>query len=165
MLNYRKSILRLKLCIFVGVFPAFAVFALETNPLQDGNYGNLKLATFDVDANPPVGSRLAGVVRYSLNHSQPVTHIGLGEEPVYNVVSNRWILGSDGQVRATRYTSCKDSILRSEPEGLIDPIVSLISFGNGEKPIAVLSYYAVHPQSYYCTGNLQLSGGQQDSVN
>src|SRR5690606_13628355 len=38
------------------------------------------------------------------------------------------------------------------PEGLIDPEVSLISFWNEDKPVAVLSYYAVHPQSYYRTG-------------
>jgi len=36
---------------------------------------------------------------------------------------------------------------------LIDPEVSLVSFWNEEKPVAVLSYYAVHPQSYYRTGN------------
>jgi hypothetical protein len=35
---------------------------------------------------------------------------------------------------------------------LIDPIVSLVSFWDGEKPLAVLSYYATHPQSYYRTG-------------
>ena len=37
-------------------------------------------------------------------------------------------------------------------EGLIDPMVSLVSFWNGGKPVAVLSYYATHPQSYYRTG-------------
>ena len=68
------------------------------------------------------------------------------------VASNRRILGTDGLVRATRYTTCKDSALRAEPEGLIDPIVSVISFWNDDKPLAVLSYYAVHPQSYYLTG-------------
>jgi len=31
-------------------------------------------------------------------------------------------------------------------------MVSLVSFWNGEQPLAVLSYYAVHPQSYYRTG-------------
>jgi glycosyltransferase involved in cell wall biosynthesis/gas vesicle protein len=31
-------------------------------------------------------------------------------------------------------------------------MVSLISFWNNDKPIAVLSYYASHPQSYYRTG-------------
>src|SRR5262249_13363618 len=33
-----------------------------------------------------------------------------------------------------------------------DPQVSLLSFWNGDKPVAVLSYYACHPQSYYRTG-------------
>ena len=255
MLNFRNSILRLKLCIFLGVFPVFIGLALGNNSLQDGKDGNLRLATFDVDATPPAGSRLAydpmikswdlglrarGIVllgsgqpivlcsidwigiandsqdvfrlalakaartipervavhtvhqhdapecdfgaerilreaglkplnlegsfarelisrlvqavKYSLDSSQPVTHIGLGEAPVYQVASNRRILGSDGYVRATRYTTCKDSALRDEPEGLIDPFVSLVSFWNGDKSIAVLSYYAVHPQSYYRTG-------------
>ena len=30
--------------------------------------------------------------------------------------------------------------------------MSLLSFWNGDKPLAVLSYYACHPQSYYRTG-------------
>jgi hypothetical protein len=38
------------------------------------------------------------------------------------------------------------------PEGLIDPVVSLLSFWNGDKPVAVLSAYACHPQSYYRLG-------------
>jgi hypothetical protein len=42
--------------------------------------------------------------------------------------------------------------LRAEPEGTIDPIISLVSFWNEERPLAVLSYYATHPQSYYRTG-------------
>jgi hypothetical protein len=68
------------------------------------------------------------------------------------VASNRRIQGPDGRIRATRYTTCTDSSLRAEPEGVIDPIVSLVSFWNKDIPIAVLSYYAVHPQSYYRTG-------------
>jgi hypothetical protein len=31
-------------------------------------------------------------------------------------------------------------------------MVSLVSFWSGEQPVAVLSYYATHPQSYYRTG-------------
>lgn len=45
-----------------------------------------------------------------------------------------------------------DACLPRKTEGLIDPMVSLISFWNNEKPVAVLSYYATHPQSYYMTG-------------
>ena len=96
--------------------------------------------------------RLTTAVKESLGHIQPVTHIGLGEAEVYKVASNRRIIGNDGLLKATRYSSCKDSALIAEPEGLIDPLVSLVSFWNGDKPVAVLSYYATHPQSYYRTG-------------
>ena len=97
-------------------------------------------------------SNLAAAVRESLPRAQPVTHLGLAEAKVEQVASNRRIMGPDGKVRATRYTASKDAALRAEPEGTIDPIVSLVSFWNDEKPIAVLSYYATHPQSYYRTG-------------
>lgn len=96
--------------------------------------------------------RLDDAVRRALPQARPVTHLGLGQAPVRQVASNRRILGSDGRVRATRYTTCKDPALRAEPEGTIDPMVSLVSFWNGDQPLAVLSYYAVHPQSYYRTG-------------
>ena len=95
---------------------------------------------------------LEGAVRESLARAQPVTHVGLGEARVDQVASNRRILGPDGKVRATRWTATKDPALRAEPEGTIDPIVSLVSLWNGERPVAVLSYYATHPQSYYRTG-------------
>ena len=96
--------------------------------------------------------RLAEAARKSLEAAQPITHLGLGEAPVEKVASNRRILGPDGKVRAMRYTSCGDPKLRAEPEGTIDPIVSLVSLWNGEAAVAVLSYYACHPQSYYRTG-------------
>lgn len=97
-------------------------------------------------------SDLEVAVREAMLHSQPVTHLGLGEARVEKVASNRRILGPDGKVRAVRYTACPDPDLRAEPEGIVDPIVSLVSFWNGDRPVAVLSYYATHPQSYYRTG-------------
>ncbi len=95
---------------------------------------------------------LERAVRDSLAKAQPVTHLGLGQARVDQVASNRRIMGPDGKVKAVRYTSCKDPKLRAEPEGTVDPILSLVSLWNGERPIAVLSYYATHPQSYYRTG-------------
>jgi hypothetical protein len=95
---------------------------------------------------------LERAVRESLPRAQPVTHLGLGEARVDRVASNRRILGPDGKVRATRWTATKDPAIRAEPEGTIDPILSLVSLWNGERPVAVLSYYATHPQSYYRTG-------------
>jgi hypothetical protein len=95
---------------------------------------------------------LERAVRESLPRAQPLTHLGLGEARVDQVASNRRILGLDGKVRATRWTATKDPAIRAEPEGTIDPILSLVSLWNGERPVAVLSYYATHPQSYYRTG-------------
>ena len=99
-----------------------------------------------------VVGRLSTAVKKSLEHQQVFTHIGTGEAKVYNVASNRRILGPNGLFLATRYSATKDSAVRAKPEGLIDPMVSLISFWNADRPLAVLSYYAVHPQSYYRTG-------------
>ncbi|MBL9134761.1 MAG: hypothetical protein JNK85_02785 [Verrucomicrobiales bacterium] len=96
--------------------------------------------------------RLEAAVRAALPSAQPWTHVGKGQALVSQVASNRRILGPDGKVRATRYTACPDPALRAEPDGTIDPAVSLVSFWSTNQPIAVLSYYAVHPQSYYRTG-------------
>ena len=85
-------------------------------------------------------SNLVAAVRESLPRAQPITHLGLGEAKVDHVASNRRIPGPDGKVRATRYTASKDAALRSEPEGTIDPVVSLVSLWSDEQPIAVLSY-------------------------
>ncbi|MCC6232650.1 MAG: hypothetical protein IT580_08395 [Verrucomicrobiales bacterium] len=96
--------------------------------------------------------RLERAIRLALPRAQPLTHLGLGSAAVQEVASNRRILGPDGKVRAVRYTTCTDPALRAEPAGTIDPQVSLISLWNGDQPVAVLSYYATHPQSYYRTG-------------
>src|SRR6267378_561024 len=97
-------------------------------------------------------TELQRAVRAALPRAQSVTHLGFGEARVEQVASNRRIFGPDGKVRAVRYTSCPDPALRAEPEGTIDPMISLVSFWNAEQPLAVLSYYATHPQSYYRTG-------------
>ena len=96
--------------------------------------------------------RAAEAVRDSLAKAQPVNYCGWGEADVKEVASNRRIPGPDGRIRATRWTTCKDPKLRAEPEGVIDPHVSLLSFWNNDEPVAVLSYYACHPQSYYRMG-------------
>jgi len=96
--------------------------------------------------------RLEMALNKSLEKAQPVTHVGLGSAKVEQVASNRRLLGADGKVRTTRWTASPDPSVRAEPEGLIDPVLSEVSFWNGDKPVAVLSFYATHPQSYYQTG-------------
>ena len=97
-------------------------------------------------------ARAAEAVRLGLAKAQSVTHYGWGEAVVKEVASQRRIRGLDGKIRATRTSSTKDPAVRAEPEGVIDPAVSVLSFWNGDKPVAVLSAYACHPQSYYRLG-------------
>ncbi len=98
-------------------------------------------------------NRLEEAIKQSLNKTRNVTHVGFGEAEVFEIASNRRILDSNGYtVRAGRMSTSRDSLLRAEPEGVIDPIVSVVSFWNKEEPLAVLSFYATHPQSYYRTG-------------
>lgn len=99
-----------------------------------------------------VMTRATSAVREAVAGAQPVTHVGVGGSKVEKVASNRRIPGPDGKIRATRYTATKDPALRAEPEGLIDPELKLIAFFNDTKPVAALTFYATHPQSYYRTG-------------
>ena len=96
--------------------------------------------------------RLDTAVRDAMEKQQPITHLGLGSASVHKVASNRRILGPDGKVGPMRGSSCRNKDLIAAPEGVIDPELSLVSFWNGDTPVAVLSYYACHPQSYYRTG-------------
>src|SRR5438093_5783241 len=79
---------------------------------------------------------LQAAIREALPKARPVTHVGLGDAPVKEVASSRRILGPDGKVRAVRYTACSDPQLRAEPEGTIDPVVSLVSLWNEDHPLA-----------------------------
>lgn len=85
---------------------------------------------------------------------QPCTHVGVGFGIVEGVASNRRILNAEGKVEFVRLSSCRDEKVRAMPEGLIDPKVRLVGFWNGDKPLAVLTYYATHPQSYYGKGRV-----------
>ncbi len=107
---------------------------------------------FDGGFHRDVILRAAKAVKAAVVAAQPASHYGWGTAVVKEVASNRRILGPNGKVRAVRYTATKDPALRAEPEGVIDPEVALLSFWNGDRPLALLSYYACHPQSYYRMG-------------
>jgi len=107
---------------------------------------------FDGTFQRQIIEQTADAIRAALEAAQPVTHVGWGEAQVQEVASNRRVMGDDGKVKAVRYTATKDAAIRAAPIGTIDPRVCLVSFFNEEKPLAVLSYYACHPQSYYRTG-------------
>lgn len=107
---------------------------------------------FDSKFVRDVIARAAKAVAKAEDEAQPVTHIGLSAGKVDKVASNRRVLGPDGKVAIVRWSSTKDPAAHEAPEGTIDPLVKLVMFYNGDKPIAALTYYATHPQSYYRTG-------------
>lgn len=123
-------------------------FATERLLSEHGLPGVYSNPEFDRE----VMKHLAAGVKQSLVKAQKFTHIGLGAGKVEQVASNRRILGADGRVAIVRLSSSKNPDAQAAPEGTIDPLVRLISFWNGEAPVAVLTYYATHPQSYYGQG-------------
>jgi hypothetical protein len=94
----------------------------------------------------------AKAARRALRQARAVSHVGIGMARVSEVASARRILGSDGRIRATRWSSCKDPALCAEPEGVIDPMLRTVLFLDGSDPVAALHYYATHPMSYYGDG-------------
>jgi hypothetical protein len=98
--------------------------------------------------------RVADALREALKKPVAVTHVGAGKAKVEQVASTRRVMGPDGKVKCVRYSSTKDPKIRAEPEGLIDPFVGLLGFWDGERPVALLTYYATHPQSYYGKGGV-----------
>lgn len=159
--NESHDAFRAALARAAGTSPGrVSVHSLHQHDAPDSDFSAEKiLKDAGLDARQYEGSfqrqvitNLEAAIREALPRAQPVTHLGLGQARVSEVASNRRILGPDGKVRAVRYTACADAVLRAEPEGTIDPVVSLVSFWDGERPLAVLSYFATHPQSYYRTG-------------
>ena len=98
--------------------------------------------------------RVAKAVAKSVTKPTTVTHIGTGKAKVEMVASARRVLGPDGKVKYTRTSATKNADARAEPEGEIDPFVQVLAYFNGDAPLAVVTYYATHPQSYYGKGGV-----------
>ena len=114
--------------------------------------GSTSLGPFDNSYARQFLGSLEQAVRQAAGSATTVTHIGFGTAEVQQVASNRRLLDDNGKVYATRYTTCRDPKLRAVPEGTIDPDLNAVVFYAGDKPVASLTYYACHPQSYYRTG-------------
>lgn len=97
---------------------------------------------------------VAAAIREAVSAPVEISHIGLGQAEVEKVASNRRILGPDGKVKYVRFSSCTNPDAVAAPEGVIDPNVKLIAFYDGDRPVASLTYYATHPQSYYREGDV-----------
>jgi hypothetical protein len=91
---------------------------------------------------------VAAAVATSCASAEMVTEIRAGKARVHEVASNRRVMGEDGKVKGVRWTRCRDAGLRDAPEGLIDPFLKTVSFHQGERKLASLHFYAVHPTSH-----------------
>lgn len=109
---------------------------------------------FDVAFATRAIGRVADEVRAAMQRAESVSHVGYGQAIVEQVASNRRLLGADGKVEHVRFTACRDPELRARPEGTIDPQAKVVAFFQDERPVATLSYYATHPQSYYGQGHV-----------
>lgn len=107
---------------------------------------------YDVPFLEQVIVRAAAAVKDSLKAAKPIDAISFGAAEVKDVASNRRMLDAQGKVVITRYTACKDEKVRALPVGVIDPQLRLVTFYSKAQPVASLSFYATHPQSYYRTG-------------
>jgi hypothetical protein len=99
-------------------------------------------------------ARTARAAQAALAATRRFTHLGIGQARVEQVASNRRVIGRDGKLKYWRGSSTRDSAARAEPEGLIDPWLKTVSFWDGPRPLAALSYYATHPMSYYGQGRV-----------
>jgi hypothetical protein len=140
-------------CVAVHcVHPHNAPFAdVEAEKLIEAAHGPPSL---DLKFFERVVKQCADAARASLADTRRWTHAGFGKAKVEKVASNRRVLGPDGKVKYTRTSATRDAAARAEPEGLIDPWLRTLSFWDGDRPLAALSYYATHPMSYYGDGRV-----------
>ena len=160
--NEGHDAFRLALAKAAGTTPArVAVHALHQHDAPGCDFTAEKLIKelgvkgyprFEGDFQRLVIARAAEGIARALPTAREATHWGWGQAVVKEVASQRRLLGPDGKVKFTRTSSTKNAEMRAEPEGVIDPMVTSLSFWDKSGPIAVLTSYACHPQSYYRLG-------------
>lgn len=139
-----------------------AIHALHQHDAPGCDFGADQLAQtvdlggklFNVEFAREAIAKTAAAVKEATANLQPATHISSGVGVVEKVASNRRCIGPDGKVFLVRFTASNDPRAKSEPEGIIDPKARAIGFWNGDTPLAILTYYATHPQSYYGKGRI-----------
>ena len=96
----------------------------------------------------------AATVREAIKTKTPVSQVGLGTGIVERFASNRRIIGDNGKLVMARMSASRNAEANAAPEGTIDSELNLLSFWNGDKAVAALTFYASHPQSYYGRGGI-----------
>jgi hypothetical protein len=110
---------------------------------------------FDLDFHEKCVQAAAKALREALPSARRVTHIGTGQAEIKQLASNRRFVDADGTVRFDRSSMSggKDP-QRNAEEGLVDPFVKTLSFWDEKTPLCALSAYAIHPMSYWGTGEV-----------
>jgi hypothetical protein len=108
----------------------------------------------DLDFHEKAVQAAAEALRKSLGGARAITHIGTGKAKVERVASLRRYVTPEGEVRFDRMSATSKPAAMQAGEGGIDPWVRTLSFWNGEEPLAALSFYSVHPMSYYGQGEV-----------
>lgn len=93
----------------------------------------------------------AEAAKAALEQAEPVNRLATGTAVTDRIASNRRILGPDGKVAKTRPTYTTDPDLHAAPIGTVDPVLRMVAFLHDDRPVAVMTYFATHPQSYYRT--------------
>jgi hypothetical protein len=106
----------------------------------------------DPDYHERTVRRVAKALKQSLATARRVTHYGTGQAKVERVASNRRVEDTSGKSGFLRGSAGADAAIRDLPEGLIDPWLKVISFWDGEVPLAAVNAYATHPIGYYGQG-------------
>src|SRR5262245_56014433 len=122
---------------------------LEAQRLLDGQ--GLKGFHVDPEFHERAVQAVASAVRDAARAPRRITQVGMGQAQVDRVASNRRVV-VDGKVTFKRYSKTADPAIKNAPEGLIDPWLKTLSFWDGDRAVAAISSYAVHPMSYYGGG-------------
>ncbi len=108
----------------------------------------------DLEFHEKAVQRVAGALRAALPKARRFTHVGVGQAKVERIASDRRYLLPDGKPAFDRGSATRNVLAREAPEGVIDPQLKTLSFWDGAMPLAAVSGYAVHPMSYYRTGEI-----------
>ncbi|MDD5597160.1 MAG: hypothetical protein PHV82_04405 [Victivallaceae bacterium] len=97
-----------------------------------------------------MNDELKQAVSQAVENLRTVKNLATAERRISGLASNRRLVGADGKVYAMRFAMCTDPKLQNEPTGLIDPLLRSIGFiGPDNKPLAIMHFYASHPQTAY----------------
>jgi hypothetical protein len=99
-------------------------------------------------------ANVAQAAKEAIQRPQPFDSVGVGVAEVERIASNRRVELTPGKPTFSRLSFAADLTVRNADVGPIDPKLQTLGFYAGDKLLATLSVYAVHPMSYYGRGDV-----------